>query len=76
MLTINCNCIVVDGVFGEWSDWTACTAECGGGDQTRSRDCNNPAPNYGGLDCEGAFVECQRCNTDMCPTQNDLCPAA
>merc|ERR1712061_145242 len=62
----------VDGGFSDWDEWTPCTAECGGGDQTRSRRCDNPAPQFGGLDCVGDFTECQRCNLDPCPS---TCPA-
>ena len=64
--------IAVDGGFSDWDDWTPCTAECGGGDQTRSRRCDSPAPQFGGLDCGGDFTECQRCNLDPCPS---TCPA-
>jgi len=62
----------IDGGFSDWDEWTPCTAECGGGDQTRSRRCDNPAPQFGGLDCVGDFTECQRCNLDPCPS---TCPA-
>lgn len=62
----------VDGGFSDWDEWDACTAECGGGDQTRLRRCDNPAPEFGGLDCVGDLSECQRCNLDPCPS---TCPA-
>jgi len=62
----------IDGGFSEWDEWSACTVECGGGDQTRSRRCDNPVPEFGGLECEGDFTECQRCNMDPCPSS---CPA-
>ena len=64
--------IVVDGVFGEWDDWTPCSTTCGGGDQTRVRQCDNPAAQFGGKDCEGDPTDCQRCNLDACPS---MCPA-
>ena len=63
---------VVDGGFGVWDDWTPCTVSCGGGDQTRSRACDSPAPAYGGNECEGDTVMCQRCNMEACPS---ACPA-
>ena len=72
---IFCAIILVDGGFSDWDEWGACTAECGGGDQTRLRRCDNPAPQYGGLDCVDVvgLSECQRCNLDPCPSQ---CPAS
>jgi len=62
----------IDGGFSDWDEWGPCTAECGGGDQTRSRRCDSPVPQFGGLECEGDFTECQRCNLDPCPS---TCPA-
>ena len=44
-----------------------CSAECGGGEQTRERECNNPAPENGGADCEGDSSETQSCNEHPCP---------
>merc|ERR1712154_604299 len=62
----------IDGGFSDWDEWSPCTVECGGGDQTRNRRCDNPVPEFGGLECVGDFSECQRCNMDPCPSQ---CPA-
>merc|ERR1739848_610977 len=57
---------VKDGGWTEYGDWSACSAECGGGTQTRTRTCTNPAPAHGGADCEGENEEIQECNTDHC----------
>ena len=38
----------------EWSNWTACSVECGVGDQSRSRECSNGP-------CEGPAVETKQC---------------
>ncbi|GEM_PF-2202191 len=52
-------------VNGGWSvGWSACSASCGGGTQTRS--CNNPPPANGGADCSGPST--QSCNTQACQT--------
>jgi len=53
-------------VNGGWSDWSACSAECGGGTQTRT--CNNPAPANGGADCSqlDGGNSSQSCNTQAC----------
>lgn len=53
-------------VDGGWGDWGSCSADCGGGTQTRS--CDNPAPSGGGDDCVGEAS--QACNTDDCVTDN------
>ena len=58
---------LVDGVFGEWTDWSECSAKCDGGLHSRSRECNDPAPANGGADCQGAAAETQLCNEQACP---------
>ena len=50
-----------------WTDWTVCSAECDKGTQTRTRTCTNPAPAYGGADCQGEAEETQECNSEPCP---------
>ena len=57
----------VDGGWSEFSDWSECSATCGGGTQTRIRTCTNPAPALGGVDCQGESSETQNCNTHHCP---------
>ena len=56
-------------VDGKWSEWEngECSATCGGGTMTITRYCNNPAPEYGGKDCEGEAEELALCNEDPCP---------
>lgn len=54
----------VDCVLSDWSDWSACSAECGGGKQTRTRTITTAAAN-GGEAC-GALTEEQACNTQDC----------
>ncbi|XP_067679122.1 A disintegrin and metalloproteinase with thrombospondin motifs adt-1-like isoform X3 [Haliotis asinina] len=55
----------IDGVYGEWSLWGACSDTCGGGTQDRTRPCT--APKYGGVDCLGPAVDTMACNTNHCP---------
>ena len=49
-------------VNGGWTNWSNCSASCGGG--TQSRSCTNPAPANGGLNCSGSSS--QSCNTQSC----------
>ncbi|XP_013401718.1 hemicentin-1-like [Lingula anatina] len=59
----------VDGQWGDWCcSWSACSATCGGGQRTRTRQCSNPAPANGGADCVGSGIEEEMCNTQPCPT--------
>uniref|UniRef100_A0A4W6EYZ0 ADAM metallopeptidase with thrombospondin type 1 motif 14 n=1 Tax=Lates calcarifer TaxID=8187 RepID=A0A4W6EYZ0_LATCA len=37
-----------------------------GGVRSRSRQCNNPPPAYGGRDCPGSAFDYQMCNTEEC----------
>ena len=52
-------------VNGGWSDWSACSATCGGGTQTRT--CTNPPPSGGGADCSGPSS--QSCNQQACKSK-------
>ena len=62
----------VDGGFSTWGDFSPCSGSCGGGLQTRSRQCDNPKPLYGGLDCArlGPANETRACNTFYCPSKS------
>uniref|UniRef100_A0A3P9M5Z2 Hemicentin 1 n=1 Tax=Oryzias latipes TaxID=8090 RepID=A0A3P9M5Z2_ORYLA len=56
-----------DGNWGSWQPWGQCSVSCGGGERTRLRLCNNPAPSYGGRQCPGDSSLLTRCNTQACP---------
>ena len=53
----NNNVYLVDGSWGEWSDWSAITQTCGVGEHTRTRVCDNPPPENGGAECNGNAEE-------------------
>ncbi|KAM3868698.1 A disintegrin and metalloproteinase with thrombospondin motifs 3-like [Diretmus argenteus] len=55
-----------DGSWGSWSKFSPCSRTCGGGVRSRSRQCNNPVPAYGGRDCPGSAFGYQMCNTEEC----------
>ena len=63
--------LLLISVDGGWSEpeWSECSATCGGGTQTRTRTCTNPAPAHGGSDCQGKSSETQDCNTLPCPSE-------
>ena len=57
---------LVDGGFSAFGEWSECSADCGEGEQTRERSCNNPAPAKGGADCVGSLKESKNCNSGPC----------
>jgi len=64
--------VPVNGQWGSWSAYGECSKKCGGGKQSRSRSCDNPAPSGGGSTCSGDSSEQQDCNTQECiGCQND-----
>jgi len=63
---VSCNTAArpVDCVLDDWSGWSTCSAECGGGLQERSRNIRVEAAN-GGNPCEGTEEE-QACGMQSC----------
>ena len=60
--------ISVDGNWGQWGGWSMCTKTCKQGKQSRTRECNTPAPQHGGKKCDGEAQESQVCNHNIpCP---------
>ncbi|XP_043933631.1 A disintegrin and metalloproteinase with thrombospondin motifs 7-like [Protopterus annectens] len=57
----------IDGGWGAWSSWNACTRTCGAGVQNAERQCNNPVPKYGGRYCLGERKRYRICNIKPCP---------
>lgn len=66
----------VNGNWGQWSEYNECSATCGGGQQMRTRQCNDPPSAHGGDDClitgsanqrEKIESELWLCNADPCP---------
>lgn len=50
-----------DGKWSEWSEWSSCSQSCDGGENSRLRKCDNPAPSGGGTECEGKSSEVKAC---------------
>ncbi|KAL4235465.1 A disintegrin and metalloproteinase with thrombospondin motifs 18 [Mactra antiquata] len=60
----------INGWWTEWGHWSHCTRSCGGGIKTRTRECNNPRPQYGGKTCQGEESNHKMCNLDTCKNKN------
>jgi len=61
-------CSASDCKWAVWSEWSACTKICAGGEQTRHRDIDQ-APTHQGAPCAAlAGEEVKPCNTQTCNT--------
>ncbi|XP_060786809.1 properdin-like [Neoarius graeffei] len=69
--TQSCTGLPFCPVNGNWGDWSApsdCSVTCGVGKKTQYRECDNPAPKYGGRDCQGGNTKIQLCTVPKnCP---------
>lgn len=62
----------VDGGWGPWGDWSECSAPCDGGFRIRRRECNDPKPQNGGMECPGCNIDYEDCNMQSCPEEKKL----
>jgi len=62
----------VNGAWSSWGEWSPCSLSCGGGNRTRQRKCNDPAPANGGEECEGEVKESEECGVNECPKQVEI----
>ena len=46
--------------------WSSCSASCGNGTVTRTRQCNDPAPSGGGSSCHGHANQTRHCLLKEC----------
>ena len=63
---------LVDGKWGEWTEFSNCSLECGTGTKERTRVCDAPAPEGDGKNCPGFpndGYETKNCNTQPCPSK-------
>ncbi|XP_064646659.1 uncharacterized protein LOC135499675 isoform X2 [Lineus longissimus] len=63
----HCVLVLTDGGYTEWSAWGSCSKTCGGGQETRTRECTNPKPTNGGKECEGSSTDQRTCAPETCP---------
>jgi len=57
----------VGGGWGNWTSWSKCDKTCGGGSETRLRQCDNPGPSGGGKPCNGSYSASRACANTECP---------
>ncbi|ESO89942.1 hypothetical protein LOTGIDRAFT_124303, partial [Lottia gigantea] len=67
--------ISVDGGWSKWTNFGFCRApKCGKGFQFRSRSCDQPRPQHGGIPCDGSAFERIECfNDQRCPINGSWC---
>eukprot|EP00929_Paragymnodinium_shiwhaense_P017134 TRINITY_DN1260_c0_g2_i1.p1 TRINITY_DN1260_c0_g2~~TRINITY_DN1260_c0_g2_i1.p1 ORF type:complete len:1993 (+),score=486.90 TRINITY_DN1260_c0_g2_i1:90-6068(+) len=69
------SCGSVDCKWQDWSEWSACTCDCGGGQHTRDRRIA-VMPEHGGKPCEANDLEqIEPCNTQSCD-KGEICTDA
>ncbi|KER33484.1 hypothetical protein T265_00600 [Opisthorchis viverrini] len=62
----------VDGNWGHWGPWSACSRSCGGGVRFSERECNNPEPQNGGNFCHGTRTRMRSCAIQPCGQPFDI----
>lgn len=50
-----------DDIWSEWSNWSDCSVECGGGHRHRTRTCEGRVD-----ECEGPSHMSSNCNSEKC----------
>jgi len=56
----------IHGRWGAWTPWGPCSKSCGSGSKSRSRECNNPTPQFGGRPCHGRHLVKATCHEKPC----------
>ena len=54
-------------IWGTWGEWEECSEPCGGGQQERTRECEDAECPLENGECPGDDTQTQECNTDCCP---------
>ena len=63
--------------FGSWGSWGSCSKSCSYRDdaiKVRSRQCDTPSANYGGVPCTYCGWTCEN-DIALCDTQPPSCPS-
>lgn len=62
----------IDGAWSGYGSWTDCLKNSDGKlEQKRARECNNPAPKFGGKVCGGAAFQLKNCVNEPEPVIDD-----
>ena len=67
-----CFNIIGHGQWGPWNGFSSCSVTCGEGIRHRERNCSNPPPTNGGLDCIGNYTFAETCEIQACPGKTCL----
>mmetsp|Transcript_100453 Transcript_100453/g.279728 ORF Transcript_100453/g.279728 Transcript_100453/m.279728 type:complete len:1521 (-) Transcript_100453:417-4979(-) len=62
----------VDCLLGSWTEWSECSASCGGGRTLRTREVVRD-PAHGGKACDGPLIEVSECGRDSCLRDSKDC---
>jgi len=62
----SCPDCVVDGGWGDYGEWSDCSAACGFGTMVATRVCDSPVPTAGGKMCDGAATLQKDCKVQDC----------
>lgn len=54
--------------WSKWAEWTECDRACGGGKETRVRQCQRPGDAFAACECPGISKDTRDCNLYPCPT--------
>lgn len=63
----------VDGHWGRWSSWSACSKTCDNGKTVRTRKCDDPIPANSGKPCPGHDKQQKACTVRRCSSGPDDC---
>eukprot|EP00096_Caligus_rogercresseyi_P015913 TRINITY_DN8405_c0_g1_i1.p1 TRINITY_DN8405_c0_g1~~TRINITY_DN8405_c0_g1_i1.p1 ORF type:complete len:1047 (+),score=257.57 TRINITY_DN8405_c0_g1_i1:141-3281(+) len=63
--------VYVTGGWSDWSSWSTCNGKCGSSYVSRTRQCDKPSPRWGGPECEGLYIQRNKCSHHLlCPVMD------
>ena len=64
--------LIPESKWGPWGNWGGCSKTCGGGSQSRSRQCTRSCPQYPVCANPSSAVQQRVCGTGSCCTGNEI----